>query len=104
QSLLLVTEKAQRYMVNVLISRREAVNAGAEEFAPELFLQADEELRSAAQAIRDDKLQNAERIIKDCEKLYQQAELEAIRSNLLGETQILIQESRDLGAEQLAPE
>ncbi len=95
--------KAEAFVEPVLSVREAALQAGAEDFAEELFTRAETSLQKAASWLDRGRRKKAQEALQQAQSLYQQAEREAIRNNLLGQAQILIQESIDLDASKFTP-
>ncbi|NOX37714.1 MAG: OmpA family protein [Calditrichaeota bacterium] len=97
------SQKAAQFLETVFSLRDAALRAGAEDFAEEIFARAESALQRAADLWIQGKTKKAREERDRASKLYQDAEREAIRNNLLGQAQILIQESIDLNARKLTP-
>ncbi|MCB0260883.1 MAG: hypothetical protein KDE62_14350, partial [Calditrichaeota bacterium] len=93
-----VSEKVHQTFITLLSIRQQAVLLGAEDYAPNLFRQAETALLKAADAHRRSKISSASQRAAAARKLYQQATLTAIRNNLLGEVRVKIQEAEDFQA------
>jgi len=89
---------------SALDARSEAVLLKAEQFAEDFFLKGDKQLQKAAAYVAEGNIGRAEKHVDNARILYKKAELEAVRNNLIGEVRILIHESLDLKANELAPE
>ncbi len=96
-------EKVLPYFTSVLEAREQAIGSGAEDFAPDYFSKAQDELEQLGQRYRKNVPEKSGRQITQLLNLYRQAQFEAIRNKLLGEVRILIQESKDMDAEKYAP-
>jgi OOP family OmpA-OmpF porin len=96
-------EKSRPYLSEILHAREEAIANSSEDFAPEQFQKAEEALHKLAEIFEEDMPENAERQISEDLLLYRQAQYQAIRNKLLSEVRILLRESKDLGAQKLAP-
>ena len=99
-----VSEKVHQTFITLLSIRQQAVLLGAEDYAPNLFRQAETALLKAADAHRRSKISSASQRAAAARKLYQQATLTAIRNNLLGEVRVKIQEAEDFQATKTAPQ
>ncbi|MEJ2636831.1 MAG: hypothetical protein P8184_16265 [Calditrichia bacterium] len=96
-------EKVLPYFTSVLETREQAIGSSAEDFAPDYYQKAQDELEQLALRFRKSVPEKSEQQIAQLLNLYHQAQFEAIRNKLLGEVRILIQESKDMDAEKYAP-
>lgn len=97
------TTQVQTNSATALDARTDAVLLKAEQFAGETFLKGDKQLQRAAAFMAEGNLSRADKHVDNARVLYKKAELEAVRNNLIGEVRILIHESLDLKADELAP-
>ncbi len=97
------SKEALPFFVRVLSVRDLALLDGAEDFASEYFQNGEEQLREAARLFRRHKTGQLKKPLEAAIRYYKLAQFEALRNKLLSEVRILIQESRDLGAEKLVP-
>jgi|GEM_PF-3608131 len=97
------TTQVQTNSATALDARTDAILLKAEQFAEETFLKGDKQLQRAASFMAEGNFSRAEKHVDNARILYKRAELEAVRNNLIGEVRILIHESLDLKADELAP-
>ncbi|RMG61212.1 MAG: hypothetical protein D6715_14115 [Calditrichaeota bacterium] len=98
-----ISREVSGFLAAVLEVRGEAVALQAEEFAADVFQEAEKQLQDAARAYHQNQRKKARQLSERARQLYLQAQAEAIRNRLLGEARIFIQESKDMGAENYAP-
>ncbi len=98
-----ITQNARPAFSRVLAAREEALNNSASDYAPELFLDAENELHDAARIFRGGSSNDLEERLNTIYRLYKRAQYQSIRNKLLSEVRIFIQESKDLGAAKYAP-
>jgi len=96
-------ERVRPFLSSVLTARDEALLNDAADFAPDYFNEAEKELKKVAEKLRKENPEKVQSDIEQTFRLYRQAHFQSIRNKLLGEVRILIQESKDLDAEKLAP-
>jgi len=88
---------------NSLNAREDALSAGANIYEKELWLEAEEQFMEASKKLekgnRDDSYQKSVEAIE----LYRQAELSAIKTNLLNETRKLIEKADEMKVDKKAP-
>lgn len=96
-------DKTQQFLKDALAARQRAIEAGSEEFAPEVFRDAESHLHNAADIYQKGNSTRALHLSKEAEMLYRKAEFQSIRNNLLGQIRIQIQEAKDMRAEELVP-
>lgn len=96
-------KQARPYFSGVLEAREKAIASGAEDFASELFRKAENRLKEAAHQFREESASEVQGNLNTLSNLYLQAEVEAFRNKLLSEVRILVEESKNLGAEKYAP-
>ncbi|MEL6821331.1 MAG: hypothetical protein AAFP70_06210, partial [Calditrichota bacterium] len=97
------TTQVQTNSATALDARTDAILLKAEQFAEETFLKGDKQLQRAAAFMAKGNLSRADKHVDNARVFYKRAELEAVRNNLIGEVRILIHESLDLKADELAP-
>jgi outer membrane protein OmpA-like peptidoglycan-associated protein len=94
---------AQKVFANSLNAREDALSAGADLYAKELWLDAEEQFRDAAIQLekgdRDDSYSESVKAIA----IYRKAELSAIKTDLLDETRKLLVKADDMDVEDKAP-
>ncbi len=96
-------ESIRPFISGVLEVRDDALFNNADDFAPSLFRQAEENLQRLADRIAEGRSENIQGFIQETIVRYREAEYEAVKNKLLSEVRILIQESRDLDAEKTVP-
>lgn len=84
-------------------ARSDARNAEAPKYAPELWGEAESKFREAAVKLEDGDVNSAKRKASEAEKLYRQAELNAIKVNYLNETWELLRQADELKVKDYAP-
>ena len=97
------TNKLRPYFSSVLESRANALAREANDFAPQLFTKAEQSLQEVAEKLVKNIPANSQELLNRCIHAYREAEFEAVRNKLLSEVRILLQESKELGAEKIAP-
>ncbi len=94
---------AKIVFANSLNAREDALSAGADIFAKELWLEAEEQFIKAAEQLekgdRDDSYKESVKAIE----IYRKAELSAIKTNLLDETRKLIEKADEMKVDKKAP-
>ena len=85
-------------------ARLDAMSVEANEFAPELFQEAENKFFEAARQIEDDDLDDARDFGSEAEKLYRQSELKSIKGKLLGQGRILIEQGEETDVVEYAPQ
>lgn len=97
------THSARIVFANSLNAREDALSAGANIYAKELWLEAEEQFIEAAEQLekgdRDDSYEESVEAIE----IYRKAELSAIKTNLLAETRKLIEKADDMDVDDNAP-
>lgn len=84
---------------------RDALEAEAPTFAPELWNNGKEKLLEAAEELeKDGDVNDAKAKGQEASELLRKAELEAIESNLLGETRKLLKKAEEMDVEERAPQ
>jgi len=95
--------QAQDFLTPVLEIRDKVLEIHAEDFAEESFRQAEEKLQEVALKVAKGDRRDAEKHIIPLVRIYRKTYGETVRNNLLGEVRILLQESKNLNGEKLAP-
>ncbi len=94
---------AKIIFANSLNAREDALSAGADKFAKELWLEAEEQFIKAAEQLekgdRDDSYTESVKAIE----IYRKAELSAIKINLLDETRKIIEKADEMKVDKTAP-
>jgi len=94
---------AKIVFANTLDAREDALSAGANKFAKEMWQEAEEEFNEAAKELekgdRDDSYENSVEAIE----IYRKAELASIKTDLLDETRVLLEKADDMKVHRNAP-
>ncbi len=90
-------------LATVLSARGDAIKAEAPAAAPKLFQRAERKLMDAAKKLEDGNVKKAKKMGIEAEKLYREAELKAIKNNLLAETWRILEEAKRMDVEKYAP-
>ncbi len=94
---------AKLIFANTLNARHDALSAGADVFAKETWLEAEEDFNDAAKELekgdRDDSYEYSTEAIEK----YRKAELSSIKTNLLDETRALLKKADDANVDRSAP-
>lgn len=88
---------------NTFTARDDAISAKAPEFATEPWKNAEEVIREAGQKIEDGKQNDARQKADESARLYREAELLAIRVDILGKTKVEREKALAVKADELAP-
>ncbi len=88
---------------SVLEARNDALEAQAPEFAPEEFKKSEEILREASKRLEKGDLNGAKDRAFKAEEAFRQAELIAIKENVVGPVRDLLQQAKDQKVGELAP-
>jgi len=96
-------ETLKPYFSDILDIRDDALENGANDFAPETFNEAEESFLKLAQKSADKIPGDFQARRNEILAKYRKAQFEAIGNNLLSEVRILIKESEDLDASKYAP-
>ncbi len=94
-------EHAQDTLRYVLEIRSKALNAGAPQFASELWEKAEKKLKDAAEELEDDDLDDARDKGKDAAQYYAQARIEALKNSMLSEAKNALQAAEEKKANKL---
>lgn len=94
---------SQTNMEDVVVARQQAITAGAVQYMPSDFSNADENLRLVTSDVEDNDLTGMEKNRGRLQSAYLDLELEAIKSNYLKRTQETIQLALKEGAREFAP-
>lgn len=94
---------AKTIFANSLNAREDALSAGANLYAKELWLDAEKQFKEAAEQLekgdRDDSYKESVKAIA----IYRKAELSAIKSDLLNETRIILKKADEMDVADKAP-
>lgn len=97
------TKLAKVTFTSALAARDDAIQAQAPQFAPEKWKDAEDEFKGAAQELEDGDARDAKREAASAEKMYREAELTAIKSNILESARSLIRKADQVDADDQAP-
>lgn len=92
----IATEKvrlAELNFKNCISARKDAIEAEAPEFRPELWADAEKALNNAARTLEDGNLNSAKKKSVKAEELFRVAELEAVKANYLDPARKLIEKA-----------
>lgn len=98
------TALAKVTFAKALEARADAQQASAKDYAPEAWLEAEQQLADAAVRLEKGSVKSAKTRGDDAEALYRDAELAAIKANYLDETRRLIAQAKDEKVGKIAPE
>ncbi|MFZ0389917.1 MAG: hypothetical protein WAN36_05615, partial [Calditrichia bacterium] len=87
----------------VLKAREDALTAQAPEYAGETFSRAEDLFLKGSGALEQDDMKSAQNLAAESEQLYRQAELQAIRQNVMAQTSALLDEADKSKAKKYAP-
>lgn len=87
----------------VIKAREDALSADAPKYATKLWEEAEKIFKEAAEKLEKGDLNDAKKIGGEAEKVYRDAELEAIKANYLSETWTLIEKARKMKVQKKAP-
>jgi outer membrane protein OmpA-like peptidoglycan-associated protein len=87
-----------------IAARDDAVNADAENYAPDEWRAAEVTFKDAAVRLEKERIERAQRQASEAETEYRAAELLAIKANYLNETRTLLEQAQDLRAQRFAPQ
>lgn len=94
---------ARLVFTNSLNAREDALSAGANLYAKEMWLDAEKQFREAAEQLekgdKDDAYQESAKAVA----IYRKAELSAIKTDLLDETRVLLKKADDMKVDDKAP-
>jgi OmpA-OmpF porin, OOP family len=94
---------AKLVFINSLNAREDALSAGANLYAKEMWLDAEKQFRKAAEQLekgdKDDAYQESAKAVD----IYREAELSAITTDLLDETRALLKKADDMKVDNKAP-
>ncbi|MGD8307060.1 MAG: OmpA family protein [Ignavibacteria bacterium] len=98
-----VTNQAEITLGNMIAARNDALDANANQYAAEMWNEAEGHFHDAVLELEDGSAEDAREEAGDAETLYRKAELEAIENFLLGETRNLLLKADDQDVESYAP-
>jgi OOP family OmpA-OmpF porin len=85
-------------------AREDAQNATADQFAKELYMNAEEKFSRAVREIENGDIEDARETGSEAEVLYRQAELKAIKDKILVDARKYVDHARNIEAEEFAPQ
>ncbi len=97
------TDRAQSLLGFTLEIRNKALDAGAPQFASELWQKAEDKLKDAAEELEDDDVDDAKEEAQKASDYYTQARLESLKNNVLSEARNSLHLAREAQAEDLCP-
>ena len=97
------TKLAEVTFPNLMKARTDAQYTGSPKFSSNLWTEAEKKFNDAAGELEDGDLNDAREEAAEAEKLYRQAELEAIKTNYLQETRELLKKADEKDVEDYAP-
>lgn len=97
------TKLAEVTFTNVLAARSDAIDAQAPQYASEIWEDAEEEFKGAALELEGGDVRDAQEEASQAERLYREAELTAIKSNILESARSLILNANDSDVDDYAP-
>jgi outer membrane protein OmpA-like peptidoglycan-associated protein len=97
------SEFLKPYFISTLEARDEALNNSADDFAPQQFQAAEENLRKLANQFLKSVPADPNGQVNQAIILYRHAQFVALKNKLLSEVRILYEESKHLDAEKLTP-
>jgi outer membrane protein OmpA-like peptidoglycan-associated protein len=97
------TKLADVTFPNLMKARSDARNTGAPKFSSNLWTEAEKKFNDAAVELEEGDVNDAKEEAADAEKLYRQAELDAIKANYLDETRELLKQAEQMDVEDRAP-
>jgi len=96
-------QKARLNLEEFLVIRSKAIEAEAPRLAPGLYAEAEKDLADAARKIESNNLNDALKSAQRAGPIYNQAELQAIKTALMGDARTLIAKAVESEAEKYAP-
>ncbi|MDZ7743249.1 MAG: OmpA family protein [Bacteroidota bacterium] len=94
---------AKIVFANTLDAREDALSAGANKFAKEMWQEAEQAFYEAAKELEDGDKDDAYKYSKEAMESYRKAELTSIKTALLEETRALLEKADDLNVDRKAP-
>ncbi len=88
---------------SVLSARKDAINAEAQQFVKEMWVDAEAEMKEAAEQLEKGDADDAKEKANDATALYRKAELESIKANYLTNAKKLLQKADDNKVDKVAP-
>lgn len=94
---------AKIVFANSLNAREDALSAGANLYAKELWLEAEKQFRKAAEELEKGDRDDSYKESVEAVEIYRKAELSAIKTDLLDETRNLLKKADEMNVEDKAP-
>ncbi len=94
---------AKLVFANTLNAREDALSAGADKFAKELWLEAEEDFNRAAKELENGDRDDSYKYSTAAIEMYRKAELSSIKTDLLDETRILLEKADEMKVDRNAP-
>lgn len=94
---------ARLVFANSLNARADALSAGANKFAKETWLDAEEAFNNAAKELEKGDRDDSYKYSTEAIELYRKAELSSIKTDLLNETRTLLEKADDANVDRSAP-
>ena len=94
---------AKAFLANSLNAREDALSAGANIYAKELWLDAEKQLRKAVEQLEKGDKDDSYSESMEAIDIYRQAELSSIKTDLLDETRNLLKRADAMGVDKKAP-
>lgn len=94
---------AKLVFANTLNARADALSAGADKFAKETWLDAEEAFNDAAKELEKGDRDDSYKYSTEAIELYRKAELSSIKTDLLDETRVLLEKADDANVDRSAP-
>ncbi|TRX46403.1 OmpA family protein [Fulvivirga sp. M361] len=88
---------------SVLSARKDAINAEAHLFVKEMWVNAEEEMKEAAEELEKGDADDAKEKANEATALYRKAELESIKANYLTNAKKLLQKADDSKVDKVSP-
>ncbi len=96
-------ELGQVVFSQTLSARSDAIHSNASSFVKEVWEEAEEEFRKAAEELEEGDVEDAKEHAAEAEQIYRKAELEAIEANYLNNARQLIERAENAKVEKVAP-
>ncbi len=94
---------AKLIFANTLNARSDALSAGADQFAKETWLEAEEAFNDAAKELEKGDRDDSYKYSTEAIEMYRKAELASIKTDLLDETRALLEKADDENVDRSAP-
>ena len=94
---------AKLVFANSLNARADALSAGADKFAKETWIEAEEAFNDAAKELEKGDRDDSYEYAKEAIELYRKAELSSIKTDLLDETRVFLEKADDANVDRSAP-